>query len=90
MRFVYFTHSLVSDWNHGNAHFLRGVIRELTARGHQVQVFEPRNGWSLQNLIADQGAEAVARFAAVFPASAPPATILPPWTWTARWTVPMS
>ncbi|QQP91059.1 glycosyltransferase [Skermanella sp. TT6] len=67
MRFVYFTHSLVSDWNHGNAHFLRGVIRELTARGHQVQVFEPRNGWSLQNLIADQGAEAVARFAAVFP-----------------------
>ena len=29
MRFVYFTHSLRSCWNHGNAHFLRGVLREL-------------------------------------------------------------
>ena len=29
MRFVYFTHSLASCWNHGNAHFLRGVLREL-------------------------------------------------------------
>ena len=27
MRFVIFTHSLVSDWNHGNAHFLRGFAR---------------------------------------------------------------
>ena len=31
MRFVYFTHSLASCWNHGNAHFLRGVLRELVA-----------------------------------------------------------
>ena len=29
VRFVIFTHSLVSDWNHGNAHFLRGVATEL-------------------------------------------------------------
>ena len=36
MRFVIFTHSLVSDWNHGNAHFLRGVATELVARGHEV------------------------------------------------------
>ena len=28
MRFVYFTHSLASCWNHGNAHFLRGVLRD--------------------------------------------------------------
>ena len=28
MRIVYFTHSLASCWNHGNAHFLRGVLRE--------------------------------------------------------------
>ena len=52
MRFVIFTHSLVSDWNHGNAHFLRGVATELVARGHEVRIFEPRDGWSLQNLIA--------------------------------------
>jgi hypothetical protein len=35
MRFVIFTHSLVSDWNHGNAHFLRGIATELVKRGHQ-------------------------------------------------------
>ena len=34
MRVVIFCHSLVSDWNHGNAHFLRGVVSELIARGH--------------------------------------------------------
>ena len=37
MKIVYFTHSLASCWNHGNAHFLRGVLRELIARGHDVQ-----------------------------------------------------
>ena len=29
MRVALFYHSLVSDWNHGNAHFLRGIVREL-------------------------------------------------------------
>ena len=29
MKFVLFAHSLISDWNHGNAHFLRGVVRAL-------------------------------------------------------------
>ena len=29
-----FSHSLVSDWNHGNAHFLRGLMRELVRMGH--------------------------------------------------------
>ena len=41
MRIVVFCHSLVSDWNHGNAHFLRGVVSELLDRGHDVRVFEP-------------------------------------------------
>ena len=52
MRFVIFTHSLLSDWNHGNAHFLRGVATELHRAGHDLRIFEPRDGWSLQNLIA--------------------------------------
>ena len=30
MRAALFYHSLVSDWNHGNAHFLRGVVTELS------------------------------------------------------------
>ncbi len=67
MRFVYFTHSLVSDWNHGNAHFLRGVLRELQRRGHDTRVFEPANGWSRSNLEANHGEDAAARFTARFP-----------------------
>lgn len=55
MKFTFFYHSLVSDWNHGNAHFLRGVVSELISRGHQVQVFEPVDGWSRDNLLADHG-----------------------------------
>ena len=46
MRVVMFYHSLVSDWNHGNAHFLRGVVAELQSRGHDVRVLEPEDGWS--------------------------------------------
>ncbi len=64
MRFVLFYHSLLSDWNHGNAHFLRGYARELLRRGHELRVFEPRHGWSLQNLLADHGEPALAGFRA--------------------------
>jgi spore maturation protein CgeB len=67
MRIVVFAHSLVSDWNHGNAHFLRGVTRELLARGHDVQVWEPRDGWSRTNLLRDQGEPALGEFRAAFP-----------------------
>jgi spore maturation protein CgeB len=67
MRIAYFTHSLVSCWNHGNAHFLRGVLRELVARGHEVRAFEPGEGWSRVNLLAEHGAEPLERFAAAFP-----------------------
>ncbi|MCO5171376.1 MAG: glycosyltransferase [Planctomycetes bacterium] len=67
MRFVLFYHSLVSDWNHGNAHFLRGVARELVARGHEVRVLEPADGWSRRQLLADQGPAALERFTRDFP-----------------------
>lgn len=68
MRVVFFVHSLLSDWNHGNAHFLRGVASELVSRGHDVVVYEPRDAWSLQNLIADHGDRALAGFRAAYPA----------------------
>jgi spore maturation protein CgeB len=55
MKIAYFTHSLASCWNHGNAHFLRGVLRELIARGHDVRVHEPAGNWSLSNLLGDHG-----------------------------------
>jgi spore maturation protein CgeB len=67
MKFVLYTHSLVSDWNHGNAHFQRGVLRELVARGHQVLALEPADGWSRRNLVRTQGAEALDRFTLEFP-----------------------
>jgi spore maturation protein CgeB len=67
MRFLFYTHSLVSDWNHGNAHFLRGVMRELVARGHQALALEPADGWSRANLVAEKGPAAVSRFDNDFP-----------------------
>jgi spore maturation protein CgeB len=62
MRVVYFTHSLLSCWNHGNAHFLRGVLRELVHRGHRVTSCEPEAAWSRQNLVRDHGAAALDGF----------------------------
>jgi spore maturation protein CgeB len=67
MRVVLFYHSLVSDWNHGNAHFLRGVVRELQERGHEVRVFEPRDGWSRSNLIREHGEPPLEEFREAFP-----------------------
>lgn len=68
MRIVLFAHSLLSDWNHGNAHFLRGVASELQSRGHDVRVYEPRDAWSLQNLLAEpDGDLALEGFQAAYP-----------------------
>src|SRR5206468_7198459 len=71
MRFVYFTHSLVSCWNHGNAHFLRGVMAELQSRGHDVVVYEPRSSWSRANLVHDHGEVPLAEFREAFPTLRP-------------------
>jgi spore maturation protein CgeB len=68
MRIVLFYHSLISDWNHGNAHFLRGIVTELQRRGHFVRVFEPSDGWSLQNLTREYGPSPVKEFSKRFPA----------------------
>ena len=71
MRIVYFTHSLRSCWNHGNAHFLRGVLRELQALGHDVVALEPETNWSLSNLLADAGEAGLDAFRAAYPDLAP-------------------
>lgn len=67
MKIVYFTHSLLSCWNHGNAHFQRGVLRELQALGHDVQVMEPQDSWSLANLLAEHGEAGLAAFYGAYP-----------------------
>ena len=71
MRIALFCHSIRSDWNHGNAHFLRGVATELQMRGHDVQVYEPANGWSATNLRRDAGEAALDDYRRVYPTLEP-------------------
>lgn len=71
MRIYMFYHSIISDWNHGNAHFLRGVVKALRAKNHFVRVFEPSGGWSLNNLLKEHGIEAVKEFRDRFPKTSP-------------------
>lgn len=67
MKICLFYHSIVSDWNHGNAHFLRGMASSLIADGHKVIVFEPLCGWSLNNLLKYEGIKAVCNYVHEFP-----------------------
>jgi spore maturation protein CgeB len=67
MRIALFYHSLVSDWNHGNAHFLRGVATELIASGHEVRIYEPADGWSFSNLRREHGEAPIRAFHAAYP-----------------------
>ena len=66
MRIAYFTHSLKSCWNHGNAHFQRGILLSLQKLGHDVTAWEPAESWSYGNLVADQGPHATASFSKSF------------------------
>jgi len=67
MKIVLFYHSLLSDWNHGNAHFLRGIATELITRGNEVVIYEPENSWSLSNLVKEHGDDAVNEFHQYYP-----------------------
>jgi spore maturation protein CgeB len=67
MRVAMFYHSLVSDWNHGNAHFLRGIVSEMISRGHEIIVYVPRRGWSVTNLIQCHGKSAITAFHERYP-----------------------
>jgi spore maturation protein CgeB len=63
MKAVFFYQSFTSCWNNGNAHFLRGVTRELARLGHEIVVCEPLDGWSRINALQD-GGDAILRDAA--------------------------
>jgi len=67
MRVVMLYHSLISDWNHGNAHFLRGIATELLKRGMDVKVFEPEDSWSAKNLLREHGPEPLRKFRLAYP-----------------------
>jgi spore maturation protein CgeB len=67
MRAVLFAHSLASDWNHGNAHFLRGLMRALAKRGHHPVAAERWRNWSTDNLFHDHGHGPLLDYARAFP-----------------------
>jgi spore maturation protein CgeB len=75
-----FVHSLRSDWNNGNAHFLRGLARALgngppggvskpiSCQGHRVLIFEQETNWSVENLATEaRGNAALMQFASAYP-----------------------
>lgn len=70
LSFRFFAHSWISDWNHGNAHFLRGLVNELENLGHEVRCYEERNGWSMKNLAHEEksaACESLIAFRKAFP-----------------------
>ncbi len=67
MKIVLFYHSLISDWNHGNAHFLRGIATEMVRRGHEVVIYEPADAWSVAHLVKDHGTAPLCEFQARYP-----------------------
>ncbi len=67
MNIAFFIHSLISDWNHGNAHFLRGICSELIARGHFLKIYEPADAWSVVQLIESEGRSRLSDFQRAYP-----------------------
>lgn len=68
LRIAYFAHTLRSDWNNGNAHFLRGLMRALCSMGHDVTIWEPEHEWSINNLREEpNGASSLQQFSHVYP-----------------------
>lgn len=70
LRFRIFAHSWTSDWNHGNAHFLRGLASQLVQLGHEVRCYEQEGAWSRANLEqegSDIASRAVRQFETTFP-----------------------
>ena len=67
LRIAYFAHSIRSDWNNGNAHFLRGLLSALVSLGHDVTTFEPERGWSFDNLLQEpEGEQSLCGFATAY------------------------
>ncbi|MDB5604061.1 MAG: hypothetical protein JWP25_961 [Bradyrhizobium sp.] len=67
MKAVFFYHAFSSCWNNGNAHFLRGITRELARLGHEAVVCEPSDGWSRTNALQDGGEPILLEAASLIP-----------------------
>ncbi len=68
IRIAYLAHSIRSDWNNGNAHFLRGLLRAVQTAGSEVAIFEPKHGWSIENLRQEpNGEKSIRCFSQIYP-----------------------
>ncbi len=68
LHIAYMAHSLRSDWNNGNAHFLRGLMRSLGEIGHKVSIFEPCTEWSIEHLREEvNGEKSLKQFFETYP-----------------------
>ena len=68
MKIALFCHSVVSDWNHDDAHFLRGTATELILSGHEVMIYEPEDSWSYAGLLTEpDGTEAITGYRRAYP-----------------------
>jgi spore maturation protein CgeB len=67
LNIVLFCHSLLSDWNNGNAHFLRGLSTELGRRGHTVSSYEPEDAWSVEGLLRERGELPIEELGSFYP-----------------------
>ena len=86
LRIAYFAHTFRSDWNNGNAHFLRGLINCLGDAGQDVTIFEPEHEWSIENLRHEEhGERSLQQFRDVYPrlkiALYDPSTVGAPAAW---------
>ena len=59
LRIRFFVHSLVSDWCHGSAHFLRGLARDLVRSGHDVRCYEELGSWAVSHLVQKEEEAAI-------------------------------
>ncbi len=68
LRIAYFAHAIRSDWNNGNAHFLRGLLHQLGVAGQSVTIFEPDHEWSIDNLREEPlGVDSLEHFNETYP-----------------------
>lgn len=68
LRIAYFAHTVRSDWNNGNAHFLRGLLRSLGESGQDVTIYEQDENWSIDNLRSEPlGEHSLREFEETYP-----------------------
>lgn len=67
MHIAFFGHSILADWNNGQAHFVRGLIRELCRLGHQCVFYEAKDNLATRQQVSCVGRSSLLETLRVFP-----------------------